>query len=155
MSLPNTILAQLRRIVGDDGVVCEPEELSVYESDAFSVARGAPRAVVLPTDTQQVSAVVKLLRRHDLPIVPRGSGTGVAGGAVAFGGGVLLATNRMTRIESIDLENRVGVVQAGVINLALCRAVAGRGWHFSSDPSSEGASTIGGNVATNAATTPS
>lgn len=150
-------LDELRAIVGEAGILTDRDELLVYECDGFSVARGIPLAVLLPTDTQQVAACMKVLRRHGLPLVPRGSGTGLAGGGVSFDRGVLISTVRMTRIESIDLDNRVAVAQAGVLNTKLSEAVAqlctrqGRGaLHFSPDPSSQRASTIGGNAATNA-----
>lgn len=150
---PHPVVADLREIVGDGGVLCDPNELRVYECDGFPVAKGLPTAVVLPLDTAQVSAVVKAINRHDLPIVPRGSGTGLAGGAVVYGEGVIVSTSRMTRVESIDLKNRVAVAQAGVRNVALSEAVAaagGTGLHFSPDPSSQKASTVGGNASTNA-----
>ena len=107
-------------------------------------------AAIHPADTRQLAECIQVLDRHKLSIVPRGSGTGVAGGAVAFDGGVLVSSSRMNRIESIDLPNRVAVVQAGVRNTALSAAVAASGYTFSPDPSSQNASTIGGNVATNA-----
>lgn len=146
-------LAELRSVVGPAGVLSEPDEMLVYESDGFSVAKGMPTAVIFPTDTQQVSRCLKILARHNIPIVPRGSGTGLAGGAVAYGEGVIVSTTRMTRVESIDIPNRVALVQAGVRNIALSEAVALAGapdLHFSPDPSSQRASTIGGNAATNA-----
>jgi glycolate oxidase len=152
---------ELRQIVGAAGVVDQADELVVYECDGMPLAKGWPTAVVFPTSTAQVSACVRTLARHGLPMVPRGSGTGLAGGAVVFGGGVVVCTSRMTGIESIDLANRVALVQAGVRNTALSDAVAaacartsggqrGRLLHFSPDPSSQRASTVGGNAATNA-----
>ncbi len=162
-------LDALGRIVGPDALLTDRDELLVYECDGFTVARGVPAAVVFPADTHQVAACVRVLAQHGIPMVPRGSGTGLAGGAVAFGGGVLISTVRMTRIESIDLDNRVAVVQAGVLNTTLseevARACAERArqngtnpasgtsagvLYFSPDPSSQRASTIGGNAATNA-----
>ncbi|MCC7407348.1 MAG: FAD-binding protein [Phycisphaeraceae bacterium] len=160
------LLDDLRGIVGPAGLLTSPDELLVYECDGFSVARGTPRAVAFPTTTEQVAACVRTLRKHGVGIVPRGSGTGLAGGCVAFDGQVILCTSRMTRIESIDLANRVAVAQAGVLNVTLSEAVAaevarwnrehpsplpGAGaMHFSPDPSSQRASTVGGNAATNA-----
>jgi glycolate oxidase len=142
---------ELRRIVGDASVIDDPNELKVYECDGFPIAKGLPTCVVFPTDTQQVAACMKALGRHaDLQIIPRGSGTGLAGGAVGYGGGVLITTTRMNTIEKIDLANRYAVVQAGVRNLALTDALAGSGLHFSPDPSSQRASSIGGNASTNA-----
>lgn len=146
----HAVIDELRAIVGDAAVISDTDQLHVYECDGFTVAKGMPTAVVFPTDTQQVSRCIKALARHGVQIVPRGSGTGLAGGAVAYGSGVLISTTRMTRIESIDLKNRVAVVQAGVRNTALSDAIATCGLHFSPDPSSQRASTIGGNAATNA-----
>ncbi len=139
-------------------MLADPDELIVYECDGFPVAKGRPWAVVFPTDTGQVAQCVQAIGQHGGQIVARGSGTGLAGGAVAYGNGIIVSTSRMMRIESIDLENRVACVQAGVRNLALSEAVAAacaqarlsEVLHFSPDPSSQRASTIGGNAATNA-----
>jgi len=122
----------------------------VYECDGFPIARGLPTAVVFPTSTEQVAACVKAAAKHHLPIIPRGSGTGLTGACVAYGEGVIIVTTRMTRIEKLDIANRVAAVQPGVLNYALTEALAGTGLRFSPDPSSQRASTIGGNAATNA-----
>ena len=143
-------IAALRRIVGNEGVVAQRDALSVYETDGFIMARGQPGAAVLPRNTDEVQACLSVLAAHGLSLVPRGTGSGVAGGSIAFDGGVLVTTNRMTRIESIDLDNRIAVVQAGVRNEVLTAAVAGTGYHFAPDPSSQNISTVGGNTATNA-----
>ncbi len=149
-----SLIDDLRAIVGAEGVLADPQEVRVYECDGFPIARGTPTAVVFPRDTEQVAACVKAVAAHDLPIIPRGSGTGLTGASVAYGEGVLITTTRMTKIEKIDVANRVAVVQAGVANLTLSQAVAatagGEHLHYSPDPSSQRASTIGGNVATNA-----
>jgi glycolate oxidase len=153
MSEASTIVRTLVSIVGPKGIVTDKGELKVYECDGFSVAKGTPTAVVFPTTTQQVSQICKALTAAGVAIVPRGTGTGLAGGAVAYGGGVIISTSRMDKIEKIDLANRLAVVQAGVRNYALTEAVAyegAPGLHFSPDPSSQKASTIGGNAATNA-----
>jgi glycolate oxidase len=143
-------IAQLRQVIGDGGVLADRHELKVYECDGFTVAKAMPACVVFPTTTQQVVAVMDVLNRHGLPLIPRGSGTGLAGGSVGFDQGVIVNTSRMTTIEKIDLPNRYAIVQAGVRNTALSDAVAGSGYYFSPDPSSQRAATIGGNVATNA-----
>jgi len=147
-------LDRLRVIVGDAGLLVGRDELRVYECDGFPIAKGLPNAVVFPTSTQQVADCVRVIADGGLQIVPRGSGTGLTGGAVAFGGGVLVSTSRMKTIESIDPANRVAVCQAGVLNATLSAAVAatpgGQRLHFSPDPSSQKASTVGGNAATNA-----
>lgn len=131
----------------------DPAELFVYDADGFTVARALPAAVVFPSSTEQASQVVRCLSEHDVQVVPRGSGTGLTGGCVADGG-VVVSTVRMNRVLSIDLPNRVAHVEAGVRNTALTDAVGrlpgGSGWHFSPDPSSQRASTLGGNAATNA-----
>lgn len=135
-------------------LMVDPSELFVYEFDGFTIARARPAAVVFPTTTQQVVRIVQLLAGAGVQIVPRGSGTGLAGGCVAFENGVIVSTSRMNRILSIDLQNRVAEVEAGVRNTALSDAVAllpgGSAYHFAPDPSSQRASTIGGNAATNA-----
>lgn len=155
------VMVALRHVVGEQGVVCDPGAMLAYECDGLPIAKGLPRAVVFPINTQQVVDVVKVLAQHGLPMVPRGSGTGLAGGCVAFDRDVIISTARMTQIESIDLSNRVAVVQSGVRNQALSDAVAQLGTpldrsgasgclRFAPDPSSKAVSTIGGNAATNA-----
>ncbi len=147
-------LAELGRVLSPDQIIVDPVELSVYECDGFTIARARPAAVLFPADTRQVSEVMKILSSMGAPIVPRGSGTGLAGGCVGFQNGVVVSTARMTRILSIDLPNRVAHVEAGVRNTILSEAVAalpgGSAYHFAPDPSSQRASTIGGNAATNA-----
>ncbi|MEX0746151.1 MAG: FAD-linked oxidase C-terminal domain-containing protein [Phycisphaeraceae bacterium] len=154
MSAVPPVIKAMQDVVGVDAVLHDGSELRVYESDGFPIARGLPTVVVFPRTTEQVSACIRAAAAHDLPIVPRGSGTGLAGGAVAYGGGAIVCTSRMREVESIDIANRVAVVQAGVYNAALSEAVAaapgGEYLHFSPDPSSQTASTVGGNAATNA-----
>ncbi|HMO24878.1 MAG TPA: FAD-linked oxidase C-terminal domain-containing protein [Tepidisphaeraceae bacterium] len=145
---------ELKRIVGSDAVMTDPAELFVYESDGFTIAKSRPGAVVFPRSIGQVQEALKLLKRHSVPIVPRGSGTGLTGGCITTPDGAIISTVRMNRILRIDVENRVAHVEAGVRNTALSEAVArttgGEGLHFSPDPSSQRASTLGGNAATNA-----
>src|SRR2546427_359590 len=150
MPLSGTFLADLERIVGADGLVRSPEGRLVYECDMHTFYKGAPDAVALPTGADEVVAIVNLCRRERVPIVPRGSGTGLIGGAMALVGGVMIGTNRMDRILEIDLPNRCATVQPGLINLSLTRAVANSGYFFAPDPSSQMVSSIGGNAATNA-----
>ncbi|MFP4223691.1 MAG: FAD-binding oxidoreductase [Phycisphaeraceae bacterium] len=148
------LVREFQALLGPERVLHDPAELGVYECDGFPIARGLPTLVVFPRETQEVAACVRLARQHDLPLIPRGSGTGLMGGGVAFGGGVLVCTSQMTRIEKIDVANRVALVQAGVRNTALSDAVAGtpggERLHFSPDPSSQRAATVGGNAGTNA-----
>ena len=118
---------KLRAILGNDAVLCDRDELLVYECDGFPIAKGLPNAVIFPSDTQQVAKCVRVLAEHDLQIIPRGSGTGLAGGCVAFNGGVIVSTSKMTRIEQIDLKNRVAIVQAGCTQLGVIRSGRGLG----------------------------
>jgi glycolate oxidase len=150
MALGDAFLDALRAVVGPDGMITSLEGRLVYECDMHTFYKGMPEVVVLPTSTEQVAAVVRLCRRARVPLVPRGSGTGLIGGAMAARGGVMVALNRMNRILSVDLVNRCATVQPGLINLRLTQAVAGRGYLFAPDPSSQMVSSIGGNVATNA-----
>ena len=131
-------------------MLSSPSDLVVYECDAYTIEKARPDAVVFPHSTQQVAEVVRLCNRHDVPVVPRGAGTSLAGGCLPVGGGVVVMLTRMKRILQIDLRNRLAAVEAGVLNLQLTQALAGTGYHFAPDPSSQGASTIGCNVATNA-----
>ncbi len=148
------LLLRLGKILPPGAILSDPSELYVYEFDALTIARSCPAAIACPTTTSQVSEVVKLLAELNVPIVPRGSGTGLAGGCVAYENGVVISTARMNCILRIDLDNRVAHVEAGVRNTQLSDAVArlpgGAAYHFAPDPSSQKASSIGGNAATNA-----
>lgn len=144
------IIEELARLVGPGAVLASPDECLVYECDMLTYYKGAPDVVVLPATTDEVAAVVRLCLREGLPIIPRGSGTGIIGGAMAPRGGVLIALNRMDRLLEVDLPNRLAVVEPGLINLWLTRAVQDRGYLFAPDPSSQMVSSIGGNAATNA-----
>ncbi len=143
------LIKQLRAIVGDRGVLHRPEDLMLYEYDG-SVERARPDCVVFPRTAGDVVRIVKLARQHNLPLVGRGAGTGLSGGAIARGGGVMIAFARMNRILEIDLDNERAVVEPGVVNLDLTVAVEGRGYFYAPDPSSQRACTIGGNVSENA-----
>jgi glycolate oxidase len=144
------LVADLRAPLGDGAVVGDPDELVVYECDGFTLSRAKPLAVVFPSSTEQVSAAVKICRKHEVAVMPRGSGTGLCGGIVAVVPGVQISTARMNRILQVDLRNRFALVEAGVPNLTLSNAVASSPYHFAPDPSSQRAATIGGNAATNA-----
>jgi len=148
--LYSPLIRDLRRCLGRENVLSAPSELGVYDCDAFTVERGRPDAVVFPRDARQVADVVRTANRHEVPVIPRGAGTGLAGGCVPLGGGVVLMLTRINRILEVNLRDRLAVVEAGVPNLQLSRRLAGTGYHYAPDPSSQGASTIGGNVATNA-----
>ena len=144
----SSLVAELQGIVGRDYVLYKPEDLIVFEYDG-SVDRALPTVVALPDRAQQVSDCVKAAAGRDIPIVARGAGTGLSGGAVAERGGLVLALTRMTRIIDVDVENRVAVVEPGVINLDLTVEVSRHGLYYAPDPSSQRACTIGGNVAEN------
>jgi glycolate oxidase len=143
------LLERLIAALGSDAVKTEPEDLAVYSFDAYTDG-GRPAAVVLPKSTQEVSAVVKIARACGEPIVARGAGTGLCGGAVPTAGGVIVSLMRMNRILELDLRNRRVRVQPGLMNLDLSRQVAPEGLFYAPDPSSQQISTIGGNIATNA-----
>ena len=150
----DALLADLHQLIQSDDIVSDPAELYVYESDGFTIAKARPGAVLFPRNTEQVVQIVKLLASRGVQIVPRGVGTGLAGGCVAFENGVVVSTVRMNRVLKVDLENRVAHVEAGCRNLQLSDAVArepgGAAFHFAPDPSSQRASSVGGNASTNA-----
>lgn len=148
--LSDALIAELRGIVGETGVVADPGALVVWESDGLTAYRVTPRAVVMPLDTAQTSAVVRVLARENIPFVPRGSGTGLSGGALALEGSVVITFARMTKILEVDARNRRARVQPGVVNAALSTAVASHDLYYAPDPSSQSVCTIGGNVAENA-----
>ncbi|HEY5426564.1 MAG TPA: FAD-binding oxidoreductase, partial [Candidatus Tumulicola sp.] len=140
---------RLIEALGSDAVKTAPEDLSVYAFDAYTDG-GLPAAVVLPASVRDVSAAVKIARECGEPIVPRGAGTGLCGGAVPVVGGVVVSLTRMNRILELDVRNRRARVQAGVMNLDLSTRAAPSGMFYAPDPASQKISTIGGNVATNA-----
>jgi glycolate oxidase len=140
---------ELRQILGDDGVVWEAGSLATYEHDGF-MAKARPAAVCLPTTAEQVAAVLRLAHRLGLPVTPRGAGTGLSGGATPIGGGLVIATSRMNQIVRLDPDNLQAAVQPGVVNAELTRAAERFGLYYAPDPSSQSASTVGGNVAENA-----
>ena len=140
----------LRAIVGDEAVVAEEEELVVYECDAYTLEKSLPTAVVLPKNTREVVAIIRLCKRLKLPIIPRGAGTSLSGAVLAVEGGVMIALTRMNRILDLDIRNRRALVEAGCVNAWITREAAPHGLFYAPDPSSQPACTIGGNVAMNA-----
>jgi glycolate oxidase subunit GlcD len=151
----NSIISQLREIVGKNGITADESELLVYECDAIAMHKARPLAVVFPNNTDETSRVVKLLYDNRIPFGPRGAGTGLSSGALALGceenqRSVTIEMARMNRILAVDYANRRATVQPGVINIRLSQAVAARSYHYAPDPSSQNACTIGGNVAENA-----
>jgi len=142
------LIIELTRIAGTQYVLFAKEDVVVYEQDG-SIFQVMPEIVVVPANVEEVVAVVKAAKRANVPIVPRGSGTGLAGGAVPAEGGIVLSLSRLNRIIKVDLENRLAIVEPGVINVDVTKAVAKDGFFYAPDPSSQAACSIGGNVANN------
>ena len=159
MKLPDPVGARfeqrdelVRRLVGalgQDQVIYRDEDLVVYECDGLSAYRQKPMAVVLPTETAQVVAALKICAHLGIPIVPWGAGTGLSGGALPRPDGVVLSLSRMNRVLDIDVANRTVTVQPGVTNLGVTQAVQSYGFYYAPDPSSQLACSIGGNIAEN------
>jgi glycolate oxidase len=143
------IADELRRVVGGENVLTAHSDLVVYECDGFVIEKNCPDVVVFPRSTDDVAAIVKICNLYDVPFLPRGAGTSLAGGCLPVGGGVMIVLTRMKQILEINLRDRYAVVQPGVVNVWLTNALKGTGYHYAPDPSSQGACTIGGNVATN------
>lgn len=148
-TIPDELLRELAEVVGPERLLSSQDELLVYECDGYVVEKNVPDVVVFPQTTADVQAIVKSCVRHGVPFVPRGAGTSLAGGCLPVGGGVMVSMTKMKEILDINYRDRYAVVQPGLVNLHLTRALAGSGFHYAPDPSSQGACTIGGNVATN------
>jgi glycolate oxidase len=146
--MDSSIIRQLRKIAGQECVLDRPEELMMYEYDG-GVDKSRPGAVVFPGNTQQVSQIMRLCSQNKIPVVPRGAGTGLSGGAIARKEAIMLAMARMNKILEIDVPNQRAVVQPGVVNLEVSNATAKYGYYYAPDPSSQKACTIGGNVSEN------
>ena len=140
---------ELETIVGAGGVLSDPEELLVYESDGLTLFRALADFVVFPTSAEQVAAVVRLANRESIPFVARGAGTGLSGGCLPAEGGLVISMMRMNRVLEVDYDNQIAVVEPGLVNLHLSWAVGPRGFYYAPDPSSQQACTIGGNIANN------
>jgi len=145
----SVLVHELEKLLGTSSVLSQQEDLLLYEYDG-SIEKGRPDLVVFPTSTGHVSRIVKLAAKHNVPIVGRGAGTGLSGGALARTGGVMIVFARMNRILALDAENQRAIVQPGVVNFELTRAAEPFGLYFAPDPSSQKSCTIGGNVAENA-----
>ena len=143
------LVAEMKTLLGAPNVLDKTEDLILYEFDG-SVEKARPDLVVFPHTTEDVSRIVKLAGKYEVPVVGRGAGTGLSGGALARGGGVMIVFARMNQILEINLEQRRAVVEPGVVNQDITRAVESAGLHFAPDPSSAKSCTIGGNVAENA-----
>ncbi len=148
MPLPDPVVEELRRVVGREAVIDSPHDLRIFERDG-SIEGAAPDAVVLASNTQQVADVIKVAAKHRIPVVPRGAGTGLSGGAVTIKGGIALQVTRMRRILEIDPIAQTALVEPGVVNQELSLAAAQHGLFYAPDPSSQKACTIGGNAAEN------
>ncbi len=146
----NNFTKLLQKHLPQGCVITNAEELRPYECDALSAYRQLPKVVVIPETLEQVQTVLRLCNEHKVPVVARGSGTGLSGGALPLDNGVLLSLARFNRILDIDVANRVARVQPGVTNLSISNAVAVHGLYYAPDPSSQIACSIGGNVAENA-----
>ena len=140
---------ELEAIVGPGGVLSDPDELLVYESDGLTLFRALADFVVFPTSAEHVAAVVRLAGREGLPFVARGAGTGLSGGCLPAEGGLVISMMRMNRILEVDYENQLAVVEPGLVNLHLSWAVGSKGYYYAPDPSSQQACTLGGNIANN------
>jgi len=143
------LVARFRELLGVDGVLAARGELLVYECDGFVIEKNSPDVVVFPRSTEEVQQIVRWCNEYDVPFLPRGAGTSLAGGCLPVGGGVMIVLTRMKRVVEINLRDRYAVVEPGVVNVWLTQALKGSGYHYAPDPSSQGACTIGGNVATN------
>lgn len=144
------LLQSLTAVIPAAAILHSEEQLKPYECDGLSAYRVTPMLVVLPETVEQTGAVLKVCHRLKVPVVARGAGTGLSGGALPLQQGVLLVLSKLNKILHIDLENRTAVVQPGVRNLAISEAVAPHGLYYAPDPSSQIACSIGGNVAENA-----
>ena len=146
----DNLIDNLTAIVGREHVLSKPDELLVYECDGLTQHKHRPRAVVFPSSTEETAAIMRELARAKVPFTPRGAGTGLSGGALALNAGVVIEMARMRKILRIDVENRLAVVQPGVVNLHVSLAVAPFGLYYVPDPSSQPSCTIGGNIAESA-----
>ena len=143
------IAAALRRIVAGEGVIETPVEMRAYETDGLTAYRQVPLVVVLPGNTAEVSEVLRYAYENNIKVVPRGAGTSLSGGALPLADGILLGMAKFNRVLEIDYANRCVVVQPGVTNLAITKAVEHKGFYYAPDPSSQIACSIGGNIAEN------
>ncbi|WP_119165115.1 FAD-linked oxidase C-terminal domain-containing protein [Algihabitans albus] len=143
------LVAKLRAIVPGEGVIVDEDELRAYETDGLTAYRQLPLIVVLPETTQQVSEILKVAQAEGVKVVPRGAGTSLSGGALPLADGILLGLGKFNRVLEVDFDNRCAVVQPGVTNLGITKAVEHAGFYYAPDPSSQIACSIGGNVAEN------
>src|SRR5215831_9103656 len=143
------LVQRMKAIVGNDNVLTAAADMAAYECDGFTIAKTKPNVVVFPTSTEHIVGIVKACNEMGVGFLARGAGTSLAGGCVLVGGGVMIGLARMKRILEINVRDRYAVVEPGVVNVWLTNALKPHGYHYAPDPSSQGACTIGGNVATN------
>ena len=144
------VLERLQQLLPDEGVITDSAGLRPYETDGLTAIREMPWVVALPETEEQVAAIVRCCAEHGVPVIPRGAGTGLSGGARPHQHGVVLGLSKMSEILTVDPANRVARVQPGVRNLAITQAAEEHGLYYAPDPSSQIACSIGGNVAENA-----
>src|SRR3989442_4132219 len=140
---------ELEAILGPGGVLSDPDELLVYESDGLTLFRALADFVVFPTSAEHVAEVVKLANREGLPFVARGAGPGPSGGCLPAEGGIVISLMRLNRVLEVDYDNQIAVVEPGLVNLHLSWKFGPRGYYYAPDPWSQQACTIGGNIANN------
>jgi glycolate oxidase subunit GlcD len=145
----SSLIEDLKSVVGSEGCLSDAAQMLVYECDGLTLHSGTPAAVVFPRSRQQVCEIVRACCAHGVSFVPRGAGTGLSGGAVAHEGAVVIECSRMNRILEVNAEDRYAVVEPGVVNADLSKAIKHHGLFYAPDPSSQGVCTIGGNVAEN------
>lgn len=149
MPLDNAFRDAVGRVLPKDGIISEPAQLRTYECDALTGHRAVPELVLLPSTAAEVAALVTTCHEFRVPFVARGAGTGLSGGALPVADGVVISVARLDRVLEVDLERGRAVVEPGVTNLDVTRAVAADGYYYAPDPSSQQVCTIGGNVAEN------
>ncbi|MEM9999821.1 MAG: FAD-linked oxidase C-terminal domain-containing protein [Pseudomonadota bacterium] len=149
LSQKAAIIARLREVLPAESVIDDERELTPFETDAFTAYKRVPLAVVLPETTEQLAAALTICHENQVPVVPRGAGTSLSGGAIPQEDAVVIGVSKMTRILDVDYENRTATVEAGVTNLAISEAVSADGFFYAPDPSSQLACTIGGNIGMN------
>src|SRR4051794_15161518 len=149
MALPLTVRRAFEKALDPHDVLTDPVQCRAYECDGLTGYRVVPELVLLPRDAAQVAAAVQVCATHRVPFVARGAGTGLSGGALPVADGVVISLARLNRVLEVDVERGVVVVEPGVTNLDVTRAVAAEGFFYAPDPSSQQVCTIGGNVAEN------
>ena len=143
------IINNLKKIINPENVLAENEEMKPYETDALSAYKQMPLVVILPENTEEVSAILKYCNKENIKVIPRGAGTGLSGGALPLQDAILLGLGKFNKILEIDFDNKCVVAQPGVTNLSITHSVQDKGFYYAPDPSSQLACSIGGNVAEN------